>query len=196
VTFLQAQRSLPLHAAPIRSGSGRNGTGSCNRSRGLQINALLVQSGMEMPPDGCFDRRFNNMVFEQIYAILEKERQPEPEEKASAMASPPIQDGSGNEPGDEEERRRCSQPYSEPKPTSLARTSPVHRGQGDEAMQRILKQEWEQKIAQAVAIAKAQGSLPQDREAGGDIINQRLPGRRSSAICCRRGEERLRLHAP
>jgi len=186
VTFLQAHEAchcMLLHPLRFRKEWDRK---LQQIAADYEINALLVQSGMEMPPDGCFDRRFNNMVFEQIYAILEKERQPEPEEKGKCNGkSNQSNDGSGNEPGDEEEEGGGSQPYSEPNPDKPGENiGQFTEAQGDEAMQRILKQEWEQKIAQAVAIAKRRAACRQgSRSWWATSSIQRLPGRRSSAIC-------------
>lgn len=81
-----------------------------NRAADYAINPIIIDAGMELPAGALIERRFYNMPFEQIYAILTREdEQPGAKPKPSPCHFTPAPDQPGDEPGE-------SQPGDQPTP--------------------------------------------------------------------------------
>lgn len=179
-----------------------------NIAMDYEVNGLLVQAGMELPPGAYHDTKFHGMVFEQIYPLIMKDN-PKGKGKGKDKGKGGCPGGSspGDEGGDDDTPGQQQQPGDNEKDQD--KQAPGQSGEGpgtgegqvkcpprcepqdekpgrgigevtpapmDETTRRLLTHEWKQKIAQAVAIAKAQGHLPAGIEKYvDDIIHPKTP---------------------
>lgn len=75
------------------------------RATDYVVNSILVKSGMELPPGGLYDDRFEGMSAEQVYAILFEEKQQQQKGKKGKKQK---QQGGGDDGDDGDDGEECA----------------------------------------------------------------------------------------
>jgi predicted metal-dependent peptidase len=144
-----------------------------NEATDHAINLILKDSGVALPPEGLWDRRYKGLSAEQIYDKLTKDQPPEKQ--------PPEEGGGQPEEGDQSENQPENQPD---KPIEGSGgwgqvwDAADEDGNMGEAVNKSQEREWKVAAQQAAQSAKAQGKLSGSlKEAIDDLLKPKVDWR-------------------
>lgn len=113
------------------------------------VNPVILAAGMQLPGEPLVDARFDGMAAEQIYAILRRQQQDDPQQAQQPRAQQPrAQQPGGIEPG----------------------TGPAPGTEPGEGAGELTEADWQIIAAQAEMVCKRGGTLP---GAGADALHKR-----------------------
>jgi predicted metal-dependent peptidase len=126
-----------------------------NRSCDYAINSIVLESGFELPENGCVDIQYDGMSAEAIYA---KRQQDESEKQAGKGGSKPTPGGAGtsqDQPGTAPSKGNdARQQSNDPGRCGEVRDAP----KGSDA--KHVENDWRIAVVQAARAAKSAGNLP------------------------------------
>lgn len=121
-----------------------------NKACDYAVNPLILEAGLQLPPDALIDSAFAGMSAEQIY------RQLSDDEQQGGGGGQGQQSGQGDQDGEGEPQPGAGDTGG----CGGVEDMPGEHGEASEAEREDAKREWEIATLQAANLAKAAGNLP------------------------------------